>query len=210
MQGISECEVCKVKFKWCRDKSRKTIPRWCSRKCRVDSGDFGFRPGGPIRIDEMTPEEKFARLKKSYEKNVIKSVGCWGWKGTVDKNGYGIMSSDRRHGPDRAHRASWVIHNGSIPNGLLVCHKCDHAECTNPEHLFLGTLADNTNDMINKNRKAIGQKTKTAKLTEDNVRTIKTLLKLKVSYPKIAKIFNVGINAILRIKRNETWKYIEV
>jgi hypothetical protein len=209
MHGESKCEICGILFRWRRASSRITIPKWCSRECRVKSGNFGIRPGGPIRINELTEEEKFSRLKKSYEKNVTRKNGCWGWKGTFDKGGYGIMSSDRRHGPDRAHRASWVIHNGKIPLGYLVCHKCDRPECTNPDHLWLGTPAENTKDMIQKNRKAIGPQTKTAKLTESDVRAIKSLLKTKISYPKIAKMFSVGINAVVRIKRGDTWKHIE-
>lgn len=209
MQGESKCEVCGIDFKWTRAKSRTTLPRWCSRECRVKSGDFGIRPGGPIRIDELSHEERFLRLKKSFEKHVIRQDGCWGWRGKCDKGEYGIMSCDRRHGPDRAHRASWIIHKGPIPKGMLVCHKCDTRECTNPDHLFLGTPADNTRDMIQKNRKCIGINVPSAKLNDESVRVIKGLLKLKMSYPKIAKMFNVGINAIVRIKRGETWKHIE-
>jgi hypothetical protein len=210
MQGISKCEKCGIEFKWSRSRNQKSKPRFCSRECRHSFAHIGFRPGGKYRIDEMTTEEKFERLKKSYEKNVIRKFGCWGWEGTQDKGGYGIMSSDRRHGPDRAHRASWVIHKGEIPKGLLVCHKCDRPECTNPDHLFLGTPSENTKDMIHKNRKCIGSNVPTAKLNEENVKLIKVLLKQKISYPKIAEMFNVGINCIVRIKRGETWKHIEL
>lgn len=208
MQGIDECEKCGTLFKWKRSKNQKSKPRFCSRTCRHEFGHIGFRPGGAIRIDELTEEQKKEKYKKSFEKNVIRQFGCWSWKGFQDKGGYGIMTCDRRYGPDRAHRASWVIHNGSIPKGMLVCHKCDRPECTNPEHLFLGTAAENTKDMIDKNRKCIGSNVPTAKLTEDNVRAIRVLLNQKISYPKIAKMFNVGVNAIVRIKRNETWKHI--
>jgi hypothetical protein len=210
MHGENKCEICDVLFRWRRGNDRKTIPRWCSRECRIKSGDFGFRPGGSVRIDEMSEEEKFDRLKKSYEKNVIRNIGCWGWNGTFDKGGYSIMTCNRKHGPDRGHRASWVIHNGKIPKGMLVCHKCDHPECTNPEHLFLGTSLDNTKDMIQKNRKCIGSKVPTAKLNEEDVKLIKGLLEKKISYPKIAEMFNVGINAIVRIKNGETWQHVKI
>jgi hypothetical protein len=208
MHGTSICEVCEKLFKWRRENKRKKLPTWCSRECRVKSGNFGFRPGGPLRIDEMTPQEKFERLKKSFEKNVVRSFGCWSWKGTIDKGGYGIMTCNKKHGSDRAHRASWIIHKGQIPKGILVCHKCDHPECTNPDHLFLGTSADNTKDMIQKNRKVIGSKMPTSKLTEEKVRVIKELLNQKISYTKISAMFGVGVSAITRIKRNETWKHV--
>lgn len=209
MQGISECEICKTSFKWTRAKDRKNKPRFCSVKCRREFGHIGFRPGGKYRISEMSDEEKFQRLKKSFEKGVIRAEICWKWSGTMGKDGYPIMSCNKTYGSDRAHRASWIIHNGPIPKGMMVCHKCDNRECTNPEHLFLGTPAANTADMIAKNRKSVGTQVPTAKLNEESVKAIRQLLNLKMSYPKIAKLFNVGINAIVRIKRGETWKHVE-
>jgi len=157
----------------------------------------------------MTESEKLEKYKESFEKKVIKKFGCWAWSGFLDKNGYGVLPTGKNYGPDRAHRASWIIHYGTIPEGMFVLHKCDNPECTNPEHLFLGTPADNTKDMIDKNRMLIGSKVATAKLSEADVQTIKTLLTLKKSYRQIAKMFNVGMTTIARIKNGKTWKHIE-
>lgn len=210
MQGISVCELCKITYRWKRSKNQKSIPRFCSRICRHSFGHIGFKPGGEYRIDQASPEKRLEKLKESFEKSVLRNEFCWSWDGLIAKDGYPLMSCDKRYGSDRAHRASWIIHYGCIPKGMLVCHKCDNRECTNPEHLFLGTPAENTKDMIQKNRKCIGSNVPTSKLNEEDVKLIKCLLEKKISYPKIAEMFNVGINAIVRIKRGETWKHVNI
>lgn len=83
---------------------------------------------------------------------VVKADGCWSWTGAKDKNGYGTFSPSATTGPLRAHRFSWEIHRGGIPTGLCVCHHCDNPECTNPEHLFVGTNKDNMEDKTRKGR----------------------------------------------------------
>ena len=76
---------------------------------------------------------------------------CWEWGGFIWKTGYGCFSFSHKKSM-RASRMSWIIHYGQIPDGLLVCHKCDNPGCVRPEHLFLGTPKQNTYDMISKKR----------------------------------------------------------
>ncbi len=82
---------------------------------------------------------------------VEKSSTCWYWKAQIYPNGYGGFSLYGKN--MHAHRASWTLHNGEIPKGMCICHKCDNPCCVNPDHLFLGTYKDNTQDMIAKKRK---------------------------------------------------------
>jgi len=91
-------------------------------------------------------------LKKRFWDKIEKADGCWKWKASTNKDrGYGRIGVKAGICVN-AHRVSWVIHNGSIPGDLFVCHKCDNPPCCNPEHLFLGTRQDNVDDMILKKR----------------------------------------------------------
>lgn len=81
--------------------------------------------------------------------------GCWIWQSTIAWRGYGLYSMNRKR--LAAHRASWIIHKGEIPDGLFVLHKCDVRTCVNPDHLFLGTQKDNMQDCIKKGRYSNGK-----------------------------------------------------
>ena len=80
----------------------------------------------------------------------ITETGCWIWLGYCDRNGYGDIKVEYKSW--RAHRFSWVLHGGDIPEGQYVLHKCDEPSCVNPDHLFVGTQDDNIQDMIKKGR----------------------------------------------------------
>jgi hypothetical protein len=77
--------------------------------------------------------------------------GCWLWTNALNLDGYGKFHFELKR--SSAHRASWEIHRGPIPNGLQVLHKCDVPCCVNPDHLFLGTPKDNAQDCIKKGRR---------------------------------------------------------
>ncbi len=88
---------------------------------------------------------------------VEKSDGCWLWVGRSKTwNGYGVIQ--HKHRALRAHRVSWEIHNGPIPVGLCVLHRCDTPACVCPDHLFLGTDADNNKDRSLKGRSVTGSR----------------------------------------------------
>ncbi len=90
-------------------------------------------------------------LQRFEEKISIEPTsGCWLWTAGVNAMGYGFIGINQR--PYLAHRVSWELHNGPIPNNTLVCHHCDNPPCANPNHLFLGTHQDNSDDKYRKNR----------------------------------------------------------
>ncbi len=129
--------------------------------------------------------------------------GCWEWQGYRDKDDYGQISSGRES-PKllRTHRAVWEIVFGPIPKGLLVLHTCDSPPCCNPAHLFLGTGAENSADMVSKGRQAKGEANGQAKLT---VALVKAIRADPRSGPTIAAEYGVGRTLVSQIKRRIVW-----
>jgi hypothetical protein len=116
--------------------------------------------------------------------------GCWEWEGARER-GYGLFWADGRL--VRAHRWAWEERNGLVPAGMLVLHRCDNRPCVNPEHLFLGTNADNNRDMQEKGRHP-GRK-----LTPADVEAVYGLLAAGQRRAAIAARFGVHPSAISRI-----------
>lgn len=135
---------------------------------------------------------------------------CWLWTGGMGMgrwNGYGRLQVSGK--ARRAHRISWELHNGQIPDGALVCHRCDTPLCVNPNHLFLGTGKDNVQDMIYKGRKARtdGEHSYRAKLDWEKVRTIRHLyFAERRTQQEIGDFFGVSRENIGSICRWKLWK----
>lgn len=134
---------------------------------------------------------------------VIDENGCWLWPGTIDPKGYGVTSlSGERWW---AHRASYQHYYGAPPDGLVICHKCDVRSCVNPAHLFAGTIADNQRDMKLKGRAARGEKSRSAKLTEDAVRLIRS-----DERPGwlLAEVHGVSQATISEVRSRKVWAHV--
>jgi len=133
------------------------------------------------------------------------SSGCWLWQGMVTPDGYGVAFIARKR--QAAHRAAWMLFCNPIPVGMAVCHKCDVRACVNPEHLFLGTAAENVRDMAEKGRCPRGERHGSARLTAVQVSRIKTMLAEDRMYmSEIAREFGVSPTTIRAIKLGKTWK----
>lgn len=149
----------------------------------------------------MLPTDKRAK----FEQLVIRRGDdeCWGWKYSQQPSGYSQIRVDGT--TQLAHRLSYELHYGPIPPGLHVCHKCDNRECVNPNHLFLGTHADNMRDRDSKGRVRHGQDHPCAILAEQDVVAIRVLAEQGIRQQVIAAKFGVQLNEVSRIVRGERW-----
>lgn len=144
----------------------------------------------------------------------ISGDGCWNWSGARFPTGYGAFSYRGR--TLKAHRASYAEFVGPIPPGHHVCHRCDNPVCINPDHLFVGTPADNMADKASKGRAKRGERNNTTKLTEQQVLVIKQFLR---KHPPIkgqhggpctflARWFGVTQVAISHIWLEKNWAWL--
>lgn len=137
-------------------------------------------------------------------KKVKKSDSCWEWQGCYSDYGHGRFRI-HKNAEERAHRFSWQLVNGEIPKDKIICHKCDNPKCVNPDHLFLGTPKDNTQDMLSKRREVRGSQASWSKLTPQQVIEI---LADKRFQREIAKDYGICQQAVSDIKRRINWKII--
>lgn len=136
---------------------------------------------------------------------------CWEWQASLNNKGYGKFGIDDNI--IYAHRVSWVISSGEIPDGLFVLHKCDNRKCVNGKHLFLGTAKDNSDDRDAKGRTkpghVPGEKNGRAKLKVTDVIEIRKMIEDEIDMVSIAKKYSVGQSTIFGIKWKQTWKSVE-
>lgn len=149
-------------------------------------------------------------IEKRLLDNIKITLGdeCWNWVGTVFRNsGRASICIGKRY---LAYRISYIIFKGEIERNLYVLHTCDNVRCINPEHLFLGTAQDNSDDMIAKGRSLdqTGSKNHASKLNEKLVRLIKYRLHLGDKQNKIARITGVSKATINLIALNKTWMHV--
>lgn len=182
-------------------------------------GDFEQEPtnhihnsrGCPICAYGGTNAERFWGFIDKNGKQVEYVVGkCWRWLGNKN-HGYGRFWVD--NGTVFAHRYSYLIHYGDIPLSTFVLHKCDNPECTNPEHLFLGTALDNVLDKVAKGRlhNQNGEKNPSAKLTSSQVLEIRELYKTgKYLQRELAIRFNTPLSSINQIITGKRWKHLSL
>lgn len=131
---------------------------------------------------------------------------CWTWTGSKRIHGHGRF--DVKGVGASAHRFSYHIHNGPIPEGHGVLHKCDNGSCVNPSHLFTGTAADNMADAMSKNRVSKGEKHFHAILNENLVKEIRQDYANGSSIKEIAGKHPVNRGCISKIVHRLRWKHV--
>lgn len=152
-------------------------------------------PQCSCHIPRTTPEERFWS-------QVDKSKECWEWVGYCKSNGYGDFSVGRK--AVFAHRFSYELMYGPIPESMVICHLCDNPKCVRPDHLKLGTQHDNVHDCIKKGRRRYVSTPR--KLTIEQVREIRTLGATGISFRKLAICYSVAPSTISDIITGKLWK----
>ena len=182
------CETCGIGF--APHFGHETTARFCSRQCYHSWQ----------RENSLPPMDRLLKNRR------IDSNECWLWTAGKNPKGYGVIEIKRRQ--LRVHRLAWTLTRGSISEGLCVLHKCDTPPCFNPDHLFLGTLADNLHDMTCKGRRAYGSQHGLAKLTEEDVRSIRDLSAAGTTGVELAKRFSVRGTTISAVVNRKNWKHV--
>lgn len=184
-------------------------PGWIKLKCLRCKVFFWSVPSQAEHTDFCSKacrnEPPLVRLMKG----VKKRGECWLFRKGENKDGYGHIKIEGE--TLRANRASWMLHKGSIPEGMQVLHKCiGTPQCVNPEHLYLGTVKENTADRMNQGRHKVpmGEDHSAAVLTEEKVLAIKALNGLKTT-SEVAEQFGVHKSTIYHIWSGNNWKHLK-
>lgn len=163
--------------------------------------------------DQCTPK-KIRSLADRFWPKVEKTDTCWLWTAYAKQGGYGMMHyNDGTNRPVLAHRVSWELHYGPIPDGLCVLHQCDNPRCVRPDHLFLGTRRDNTHDMLAKGRHWTtpkrGEQNHAARLTEQDIRLIRSRYEQGASQTALGQEYRVTKHCIWRIVHRKNWTHVQ-
>jgi hypothetical protein len=195
-----------VPHKHCKNGLRSTC-RECEREAARRRKRDAVQPA-------MTEEEQRRLMEQRFWAKIEKTAGCWNWTATK-MLGYGALYIPGPPTGKRvlAHRFSWELHFGSIPDGLFVCHHCDNRACVRPDHLFLGTAADNTADMDSKGRRVSrgpqGEHHPTHKLTDALVIEIRTrYVQESVTVYDLARVYGVHPATMQLLLTRRTWKHL--
>jgi hypothetical protein len=200
-----QCRWCGDHFGATPSAARRGRGQFCSRDC---SCAHNRHRRWKIMKVPSAPRPK-TPIEERYERHVIRRGDdeCWAWS-AFKHRGYGRIDDGNGRSVG-AHRVSYEMHVGPIPPGMLVCHRCDNPECTNPRHLFLGTIIDNNLDRDQKGRTCLGQSNPQAKLTSQAVREIRVSLKQDRSRRRaLAERFGVQPRAIQNAADRKTWRHV--
>ena len=136
----------------------------------------------------------------------VRFGSCFEWQGGTNAKGYGrYWIGERGYS---VHRLVWEVINGPIPEGMCVLHHCDHPGCVNPRHLWLGTAGENNTNRAAKNRGLNGGKNHRARLTEDEVRSLRRDHAAGATGGELSRKYGVHRAHALRIGRGLEWRHV--
>ena len=128
-------------------------------------------------------------------------TGCWNWKGNINGNGYGRLTTD--HKRVLAHRHAYQVTHGPFPPKLMICHTCDNPKCVNPDHLFVATNMDNVRDAMNKGRWPRSTDKSNCGFTDEQVRSIR---KDRRFLSRIAADYGVDESTVWRVRARVSYR----
>ncbi len=135
------------------------------------------------------------------------SSGCWNWTGYRNPDGYGTFYASKKN--LLAHRVSYIISYGEIPEGKCALHRCDNRKCVNPAHLFLGTRADNMADKVRKGRQSRGADLPQTRIGEIDIVTIRDWVTVPcVTTTAVAKAYGVSQPHVSQIVLRKKWAHV--
>lgn len=150
----------------------------------------------------------FARFLRQTETHNFSEEKCWAWSGAVNSNGYGRFSMNNKF--VLAHRVSYELFIGCIPDGKNVCHSCDNRLCVNPHHFWLGSQSENLKDAVSKGRmfrpNTTGENNGNRKLSADDVEKIRSMHDGGQKKYQIAELFGVSPSTIGDVISRKTWR----
>lgn len=199
------CRACGCSFMCERRLFNRGQGKFCSRLCSSQHGALARREqAAKLRASGDLQRDAFVRLEGRIEPDL--NSGCWLWSGSANHQGYGLISVANQM--RSTHRFAYEVANGSIPTGMMVCHRCDTPACVKPAHLFLGTAQNNTDDRMAKGRHnpARGERAGFSVLTEDQVRESRLL---KLTPAEMSDRYGIVQSGATRALRGDTWAHID-
>lgn len=152
------------------------------------------------------PESAVERFMSLLEGGKREGVECWEWPLSLNNKGYGQFQTGK--GMVLAHRASWFIHHGEIPDGMCILHRCDNRRCCRPDHLFVGTKADNNADMRSKGRHSTKEANAAtrgrSKLSAEQIALLKQQALSGTPKRRLAKSFGISASHVARLIEGKT------
>ena len=185
------CEICGSDFLAFRSNVDRGYGKYCSPQC------YG-----------ISRSRNRAPIADRFWAKVQKSDGCWIWTAYRSHKGYGFfMGEDGRK--SNASRIAWVLTYGPIPDDMLVCHHCDNPACVRPDHLFLGTPAENSADMMAKGRQTFGEINPSAKITDEQVRDARLRYAAGgITQKQLAQELGISRSNVSLLVRGKAWKHV--